>query len=56
MRSRHWAEIDGRRPVLVPAYEVMVGRTSTVTVAPVTKTADSVTTDVLAGPGSRTHR
>ena len=38
MRPLHIATLDKRRPVLVLTRELMVGRMSTVTVAPVTST------------------
>lgn len=50
MRPLHWATLDRRRSVLVLTREVMVGRMSTVTVAPVTSTVHDVATEVLVGP------
>ena len=46
MRPLHWATLDKRRPVLVLTREVMVGRMSTVTVAPVTSTVHGIATEV----------
>lgn len=49
MRPLHWATLDKRRPVLVLTREVMVGRMSTVTVAPVTSKVHGIATEVLVG-------
>ena len=49
MRPLHWATLDKRRPVLVLTREVMVGRMSTVTVAPVTGKVHGIATEVLVG-------
>ena len=49
MRPLHWATLDKRRPVLVLTREVMVGRMSTVTVAPVTSTIHGVATELAVG-------
>ena len=49
MRPLHWATVDKRRPVLVLTREVMVGRMSTVTVAPVTSTVHGIATEVGVG-------
>ena len=49
MRPFHWATLDKRRPVLVLTREVMVGRMSTVTVAPVTSTVHGLATEVAVG-------
>ena len=49
MRPLHWATLDKRRPVLVLTREVMVGRMSTVTVAPVTSTVHGIATEVTVG-------
>ena len=49
MRPLHWATLDKRRPVLVLTREVMVGRMSTVTVAPVTSTVHGIATEVPVG-------
>lgn len=46
MRLLHWATLDKRRPVLVLTREAMVGRMSTVTVAPVTSTVHGIATEV----------
>ena len=46
----HWAMLDKRRPVLVLTREVMVGRMSTVTVAPITSTVHGIATEVAVGP------
>lgn len=52
MRPMHWATLDKRRPVLVLTREIMVGRMSTVTVAPVTSTVHGIATEVPVGPGN----
>ncbi|MCW2599842.1 MAG: hypothetical protein JWM02_1671 [Frankiales bacterium] len=52
MRPLHWATLDKRRPVLVLTREVMVGRMSTVTVAPVTSKVHGIATEVLVGAGN----
>ena len=49
MRPLHWAILDKRRPVLVLTREVMVGRMSTVTIAPVTSTVHGIATEVPVG-------
>ncbi len=49
MRPLHWATLDKRRPVLVLTREVMVGRMSTVTVAPVTSTIHGIATELAVG-------
>lgn len=49
MRPICWAELDKRRPVLVLTREVMVGRMSTVTVAPITSTVHGIATEVTVG-------
>lgn len=49
MRPPHWATLDKRRPVLVLTREVMVGRMSTVAVAPVTSTIHGIATEVAVG-------
>ena len=49
MRTLHWATLDKRRRVLVLTRELMVGRMSTVTVAPVTSTVHGIATEVLVG-------
>ena len=49
MRPIHWAILDNRRPVLVLTREVMVGRMSTVTIAPVTSTVHGIATEVPVG-------
>ena len=50
MRPLHWASLDKRRPVLVLTHEIMVGRMSTVTVAPITTTVYSIATELDVGP------
>jgi mRNA interferase MazF len=45
----HVATWDKRRPVLVLTRELMVGRMSTVTVAPITSTVHGLATEVLVG-------
>jgi mRNA interferase MazF len=50
MRAIHWASLDKRRPVLVLTRELMVGRMSTVTVAPITSTVHGIATEVPVGP------
>lgn len=52
MRRLHWATLDKRRPVLVLTREMMVGRMSTVTIAPVTSTIHGIATEVLIGPAN----
>lgn len=52
MRPLHWASLDKRRPVLVLTREIMVGRTSTVTVAPITSTVHGIATELDAGPAN----
>lgn len=49
MRPLHWATLDKRRPVLLLTREIMVGRMSTVTVAPITSTVHGIATEVLVG-------
>lgn len=49
MRPMHWATLDKRRPVLVLTRELMVGRMSTVTVAPITSTVHGIATEVPVG-------
>ena len=49
MRPLHWATLDKRRPVLVLTRELMVGRMSTVTVAPVTSTIHGIATELPVG-------
>lgn len=49
MRPIHWATLDQRRPVLVLTRELMVGRMSTVTVAPITSTIHGLATEVHVG-------
>jgi mRNA interferase MazF len=49
MRPLHWATLDKRRPVLVLTRDIMVGRMSTVTVAPVTSTMHGIATEVPVG-------
>jgi mRNA interferase MazF len=52
MRPICWATLDKRRPVLVLTRELMVGRMSTVTVAPITSTVHGIATEVLVGPAN----
>ncbi len=47
MRRLHWATLDKKRPVLVLTREIMVGRMSTVTVAPVRSMIHGIATEVL---------
>ncbi len=49
MRPLHIATLDKRRPVLVLTRELMVGRMSTVTVAPITSTVHGIATEVPVG-------
>jgi mRNA interferase MazF len=49
MRPLHWASLDKRRPVLVLTRDLMVGRMSTVTVAPITSTVHGIATELLVG-------
>lgn len=49
MRPLHWATLDKRRPVLVLTRELMVGRVSTVTIAPITGTIHGIATEVPVG-------
>lgn len=49
MRPIHWATLDKRRPVLLLTRGLMVGRMSTVTVAPITSTIHGIATEVLVG-------
>jgi mRNA interferase MazF len=58
MRQIRWAKLDKRRPVLVLTRELMVGRMSTVTVAPIMSTIHGIATEVLVGiptGSTRTH-
>lgn len=50
MRPLHLATLDKRRPVLVLTRGLMVGRMSTVTVAPITTTVHGIATEVPVGP------
>ncbi len=50
MRPLHWASLDKRRPVLVLTREYLIGRMSTVTVAPVFSTRHGLATEVDVGP------
>ena len=52
MRPLHWASLDKRRPVLVLTRELMVGRMSTVTVAPITSTVHGIATELEVGPAN----
>lgn len=52
MRPIRWATLDKRRPVLVLTRDLMVGRMSTVTVAPVSGTIHGIATEVLVGPSN----
>lgn len=45
----HVATLDKRRPVLVLTRGLMVGRMSTVTVAPITSTVHGIATEVRVG-------
>lgn len=45
----HVATLDKRRPVLVLTRELMVGRMSTVTVAPIASTVHGLATEVVVG-------
>jgi len=45
----HVAILDKRRPVLVLTRGLMVGRMSTVTVAPITSTVHGIATEVRVG-------
>jgi mRNA interferase MazF len=49
MRPLHWAIMDKRRPVLVLTRERLVGRLSTVTVAPVSSTRHGLSTEIEVG-------
>lgn len=49
MRPICWATLDKRRPVLVLTRDLMVGRMSTVTVAPITGTVHGIATEVPVG-------
>ena len=49
MRAIHWATLDKRRPALVLTRELMVGRMSTVTIAPITCAIHGIATEVLVG-------
>ncbi len=49
VRPFHVATLDKRRPVLVLTRELMVGRMSTVTIAPVTSTVHGIATEVSVG-------
>lgn len=46
MRELRWATLDKRRPVLVLTRGLMVGRMSTVTVAPVSTRVHGIATEV----------
>ncbi|HWC36293.1 MAG TPA: type II toxin-antitoxin system PemK/MazF family toxin [Mycobacteriales bacterium] len=46
MRPIHWATLDKRRPALVLTRGLMVGRMSTVTIAPITTTNRGIATEV----------
>lgn len=50
MRPIRLATLDKRRPVLNLTRELMVGRISTVTVAPITSIIPGIATEVLVGP------
>ena len=52
MRPLHIATLDKRRPVVVLTRELMVGRMSTVTVAPITTTVHGIATEVRVGTGN----
>jgi mRNA interferase MazF len=52
MRPLHWASLDKRRPVLVLTREIMVGRMSTVTIAPITTTVHGIATELEVGPAN----
>ena len=52
MRPLHWASLDKRRPVLVLTREIMVGRMSTITVAPITSTVHGIATELDVGPAN----
>ena len=49
MRPIHWVTLDKRRPALVLTRDLMVGRMSTVTVAPITSTMHGIATEVPVG-------
>jgi mRNA interferase MazF len=49
MRPIHWVTLDKRRPALVLTRSLMVGRMSTVTVAPITSTVHGIATEVPVG-------
>jgi mRNA interferase MazF len=49
MRPICWATLDKRRPVLVLTRDLMAGRMSTVTVAPITRTVHRIATEVPVG-------
>lgn len=49
MRAIHRASLDKGRPVLVLTRGLMIGRMSTVTVAPITSTIHGIATEVLVG-------
>lgn len=49
MRAIHWARLDKPRPALVLTRGLMVGRMSTVTIAPITSTIHGIATEVLVG-------
>ena len=49
MRAIHWAHVDKRRPVLVLTRSLLVGRLSTVTVAPITSAIHAIATEVPVG-------
>lgn len=52
MRPIHWVSLDKRRPALVLTRGLMVGRMSTVTVAPITSTVHGIATEVPVGRGN----
>jgi mRNA interferase MazF len=49
VRALHVATLDKRRAVVVITRELMVGRMSTVTVAPITSTVHGIATEVRVG-------
>lgn len=52
MRAIHWVSLDKQRLALVLTRELMVGRMSTVTVAPTPSTIHGIATEVLFGRGN----
>lgn len=52
MRAIHRARLDKERPALLLTRELMVGRLSTVTVAPIMSTIHGLATEVLVGRGN----